>query len=93
MLAEVTERALAHLKLEEVLLTGGVGNNKRLAEMLSLMAEEHGAKFGVPEGFCSDNGVMIAYLGLLMHKAGVRQKLGDTIAKQRFRTDAVEVLW
>ncbi|ODS35734.1 MAG: UGMP family protein [Candidatus Altiarchaeales archaeon WOR_SM1_86-2] len=93
MLTEVTERALAHLKLKEVLLTGGVGNNKRLAEMLGLMAKEHGAEFGVPVGFCSDNGVMIAYLGLLMHNAGIRQKLEDTVARQRFRTDAVEVLW
>lgn len=93
MLTEVTERALAHLKSKEVLLTGGVGNNKRLQEMLGLMAEEHGAKFSVPEGFCSDNGVMIAYLGELMYDAGIRQKLEETAGRQRFRTDAIEILW
>jgi len=93
MLAEVTERALAHLKAKEVLLTGGVGNNSRLAEMLRLMSEEQGASFGVPKGFCSDNGVMIAILGSLMHEAGIRQEIADTGVRQRFRTDAVEVKW
>ena len=93
MLTEVTERALAHLKAKEVLLTGGVGNNKRLQEMLKDMCDEHGAKFDVPKGYCGDNGVMIAVLGLLMHKAGIKQKLEETVVKQKFRTDEVEVLW
>jgi universal protein Kae1 len=93
MLTEVTERALAHLKAKEVLLTGGVGNNRRLAEMLSIMSEEQGASFGVPAGYCSDNGVMIALLGRLMYASGIRQEIADTGVRQRFRTDAVEVKW
>jgi tRNA A37 threonylcarbamoyltransferase TsaD len=93
MLAEVSERALAHLKAKEVLLTGGVGNNSRLQEMLAEMCGEHGARFGVPKGYCSDNGVMIAVLGALMHGAGLRQGIEDTIVRQRFRTDAVEISW
>lgn len=93
MLTEVTERALAHLKLGEVLLTGGVGNNSRLAEMLDIMAKEHDASFGVPEKYCSDNGVMIAWLGSLMYNSGVRHKLEDTVVRQKFRTDEVAVLW
>ncbi len=93
MLTEVTERALAHLKMKEVLLTGGVANNKRLQEMLTLMAKEHGAKFGVPKGYCGDNGVMIALLGQLMHKAGIRQGLDETVVNPKFRTDEVEVAW
>lgn len=93
MLTEVTERALAHLKSDEVLLTGGVGNNSRLAEMLEAMAEGHDAIFGVPKKYCSDNGVMIAWLGILMHNSGVRHELEDTVVKQRFRTDEVEILW
>lgn len=40
MLAEVTERAVAHTDKEEVLLVGGVAANKRLQEMLSIMAKE-----------------------------------------------------
>ncbi len=93
MLAEVSERALAHLKAKEVLLTGGVGNNSRLQDMLTEMCREHGARFGVPKGYCSDNGVMIAVLGALMHGAGVRQGIEDTIVRQKFRTDAVDISW
>jgi len=93
MIAEVSERALAHLNASEVLLTGGVGNNLRLQEMLGLMAEEHGAFFFTPKGFCGDNGVMIAYLGMVMYNSGVRQKFEETRIKQRFRTDTVEILW
>jgi len=93
MLTEVTERALAHLKADELLLVGGVGNNKRLRDMLSIMSGEHGCSFGVPERYCSDNGVMIAYTGLLMYNAGVRMEIKDTIARQRYRTDEVKVVW
>jgi len=93
MLVEVTERALAHLRAKELLLTGGVGNNRRLQEMLELMVGEHGGRFGCPEGFCSDNGVMIALLGLLMYGSGVKQELKDTVVKQKFRTDEVDILW
>lgn len=93
MLAEVTERALAHLKADELLLVGGVGNNRRLQDMLSIMSRGHGCSFCVPEGYCSDNGVMIAYTGLLMYNSGVRMGMKDTVARQRYRTDEVDVLW
>jgi N6-L-threonylcarbamoyladenine synthase/protein kinase Bud32 len=94
MLTEVTERALAHTEKKEVMLVGGVGINARLQEMLSLMAKEHGAVFSVPDKeFLGDNGAMIAWLGLLMYSSGIRQKMEDTMVKQRFRTDEVEVSW
>jgi universal protein Kae1 len=93
MLCEVTERALAHLNADEVILTGGVGNNQRLCEMLNLMALEHDAKFSVPKGFCSDNGAMIAMLAGLEYEKGVRMKFEDTIVKPNQRTDDVEIFW
>ncbi len=93
MLAEVTERALAHLKADEILLTGGVANNKRLAEMIQLVADEHGASFYVPKGLCSDNGAMIAILGEAMHKVGIETKIEDSIINQGWRTDQVEITW
>lgn len=93
MLTEATERALAHLKARELLLTGGVGNNQRLQEMLGLMAKEHDVKFGFPKNYCSDNGVMIAMLGLIMHNSGVRHSIDDTVVRQKFRSDDVEILW
>ncbi len=93
MLVEVSERALAHLNAKELLLTGGVGNNKRLQEMLMLMAKEHNVRFFVPNNYCSDNGIMIALTGLKMFKAGIKQKFEETKIKQRFRTDKVKILW
>jgi N6-L-threonylcarbamoyladenine synthase/protein kinase Bud32 len=94
MCVEVTERAMAHTGKEEVLLAGGVAVNSRLQEMVKTMADERGAGFFVPEkSLLGDNGAMIAWLGLVMHKAGVRQNIEDTRVNQRFRTDEVNVTW
>ena len=94
MLVEVTERAMAHVEKDEVLLGGGVVQNKRLQEMVRIMAEERGAKMFVPPGsLCVDNGAMIAWTGLVMHQAGVRMKTEDTVVNQRFRTDEVDLPW
>lgn len=94
MLTEVTERAMAHVSKDEVLLGGGVARNRRLQEMVGRMATDRGAKMFVPPGdLCIDNGAMIAWTGLLMHRAGVRMGIEDTVVDQRFRTDEVDVLW
>ncbi len=94
MLTEVTERALAHLHKDEVLMAGGVARNRRLQEMLRIMVEERGAELFVPPGeVCVDNGAMIAYLGLKFLKHGVKMKIEDTGVIQRFRTDAVDIPW
>jgi N6-L-threonylcarbamoyladenine synthase/protein kinase Bud32 len=94
MCVEVTERAMAHTGKEEVLLAGGVAVNKRLQEMVETMAKERKAGFYVPErSLLGDNGAMIAWMGVLMHKAGVRQRIEETQVKQRYRTDEVDVTW
>jgi N6-L-threonylcarbamoyladenine synthase len=94
MLVEVTERAMAHAEKDEVLLGGGVAANSRLRRMLGQMAADRGASMFVPEKrLCIDNGAMIAWLGLLMHRAGVRMPVSRTRIRQRFRTDEVEVSW
>jgi len=93
MVAEVAERALAHTEKEEVLLVGGVAANKRLQEIIKTMAEDHGASFHVvPMRYAADNGVMIAWTGLLMYRAGITTPL-DAPVNPRFRTDQVDVLW
>ncbi len=93
-LVEVTERAVAHTGKEEVVLVGGVAANNRLREMLRIMTEDRGIEFFVPPyDLCRDNGAMIAYVGLRMYLGGIRFKISDTIVKQRFRTDEVEVVW
>lgn len=94
MLVEVTERALAHAEKEEVLLGGGVAANTRLRRMLERMASDRGARMFVPEKrLCIDNGAMIAWLGILMHRSGARMPVSQSQIRQRFRTDEVEVVW
>ena len=94
MLTEVTERAMAHLDDEEVLLGGGVARNKRLQEMVARMAADRGARMFVPPGdLCIDNGAIIAWTGLQMHRGGVRMKIEDTAVDQRYRTDEMPVTW
>ncbi len=94
MLCEVTERAMAHIGTDELLLGGGVACNRRLQEMASTMARERGGKSYAPPGpLLVDNGAMIAYLGEMMHGSGIEHELQDTVIDQRFRTDQVDVLW
>lgn len=91
MLTEVTERALAHTEKKEVLLVGGVAANKRLYEMMQKMCEKRGAKaYVVPAEYAGDNGVMIAWTGLLAYKAGWKPDIKDII-KPKWRID--EIKW
>ncbi len=94
MLTEVTERALAYLGLDEVLLVGGVGANERLQEMLRTMCEDRGARFYMPpKELMGDNGAMIAYTGLLMYKHGYQTPLSESYVKPDFRIEDVKVTW
>lgn len=94
MLTEVSERAMAHIDKDEILLGGGVARNRRLRSMVSRMADDRGAKMFVPAGeLCVDNGAMIAWTGFLMHDSGMRMSIPETAVKQRFRTDEVDVGW
>jgi N6-L-threonylcarbamoyladenine synthase/N6-L-threonylcarbamoyladenine synthase/protein kinase Bud32 len=93
-LTEVTERAMAHTEKDEVLLGGGVAANKRLRDMVQIMAKERNASFFVPsKDLCIDNGAMIAWLGILMYNSGIRMKVENSYINQRFRTDMVDVTW
>jgi len=97
MLVEVSERALAHTGKKELLLGGGVACNRRLQEMCKIMCEERGAKLFCPENqFLTDNAGMIAYLGEIMFKSGIKfegKKILELDIKPRQRTDEVEVTW
>jgi len=93
-LTEVTERAMAHTEKDEVLLGGGVASNKRLRDMVQIMAKERSASFFVPsKDVCIDNGAMIAWLGVLMYNSSIRMKVENSFIDQRFRTDMVDVTW
>ena len=84
MLTEATERALALTRKKEVLACGGVAQNKRLTEMLALMAREHGARFATsPPEFNADNGAMIAYTGVLARRQAIDWRKADVNPKWR----------
>lgn len=93
MVAEVAERALAHTEKKELLLVGGVAANKRLREIMEGVAKEHSARFSVvPPKYAADNGVMIAWTGILMYMSGITTPL-DAEVNPKFRTDQVDVKW
>ena len=94
MLTEVSERALAHCDKNELVLGGGVACNTRLQEMTNLMCKDRGAKCYVPENqLLVDNAAMIAWLGLLMFKAGNSLSVKNAGIDPYERTDDVEVNW
>ncbi|MBI2530304.1 MAG: bifunctional N(6)-L-threonylcarbamoyladenine synthase/serine/threonine protein kinase [Candidatus Diapherotrites archaeon] len=94
MVTEVAERALAHTEKNEILLTGGVAASRALQQMMQKMCDARNAKMFVPPAsVATDNAAMIAWLGLIEHKAGIKQKIGDTKILPMQRTDQVEVKW
>ncbi|MBW2972157.1 UGMP family protein, partial [Candidatus Woesearchaeota archaeon] len=94
MLVEVSERAMAHCGKRELLLGGGVASSLRLQEMCRKMCEERGARcYTLETQFNVDNGLMIAWLGLLEYNAGKRMSLKEADIKPYLRTDQVDVFW
>ncbi|RMF54469.1 bifunctional N(6)-L-threonylcarbamoyladenine synthase/serine/threonine protein kinase [Candidatus Woesearchaeota archaeon] len=94
MLTEVSERALAHCNKDELVLGGGVACNTRLQEMVKIMCSERKAKCYIPENrLLVDNAAMIAWLGLIMFKAGNSVKPKEAGINPYERTDDVRVNW
>lgn len=94
MLAEVAERALAHTDKKELLLIGGVAANKRLKEMLDLMCKARGVKFfAVPIEYSGDQGVMIAWQGILQFNAGKTVEPKNANIRPYERIDDVKIFW
>ena len=94
MIAEVTERALAHTQKNEALLIGGVAANKRFIEILDIMCKERDAKFdAVPLRYSGDQGLMIAWQGILEYRTGRKENLSKVDIKPFWRTDEIKVEW
>ena len=92
MLIEAAERAMAHCEKKELLLGGGVACNKRLQQMCNIMCQERNATMHVPPNdVLVDNGLMIAWQGILQQKQA--NKKYDQDIKPRERTDDIEVTW
>lgn len=99
MLIEITERALAHVGANEVLIVGGVGCNVHLQEMMEKMVAQRsppGRLCAIDDRYAIDNGAMIAWAGLLQFFSGGDRAVlppEKATVTQRFRTDAVYVGW
>ncbi|MEM0014174.1 MAG: KEOPS complex N(6)-L-threonylcarbamoyladenine synthase Kae1 [Zestosphaera sp.] len=91
---EVSERGVAHTGKKEVLVVGGVASSPILKEKFEVMSAIRKVKLGiVPPQYAVDNGVMIAWTGLLMFKHGVVVKPEEAHVRQRWKLDQVDVLW
>lgn len=94
MLVETTERAMAHTRADTVLIVGGVGCNRRLQEMMGLMTAARGASLcAMDHRYCIDNGAMIAQAGLFEFQMNILTPMREATCTQRFRTDAVDIVW
>jgi N6-L-threonylcarbamoyladenine synthase len=93
MLIEISERAMAHCNKTELVLGGGVACNKRLQQMCDIMCKERDAKSFAPENqFLVDNGLMIAWQGILQKKHATKDYSSIDI-KPYERTDDIIVDW
>ncbi|MHA1576555.1 MAG: bifunctional N(6)-L-threonylcarbamoyladenine synthase/serine/threonine protein kinase [Candidatus Thorarchaeota archaeon] len=94
MLAEVAERAIAHTKKQELLLTGGVARNNRLNDILAGVAERHNAKFHrVSPPLAGDQGAMIAWTGIVQYNNGDKLDIDKSQVRPKWRTDEQDISW
>ncbi len=94
MLAEVTERAIAATGKRELLVTGGVARSRRLQEIFREISREYSINVGfVTNEYAGDNGAMIAYTGALAYICGIQIPIEESITRQRWRIDSVDVPW
>ncbi|KFB99163.1 MULTISPECIES: tRNA (adenosine(37)-N6)-threonylcarbamoyltransferase complex transferase subunit TsaD [Trabulsiella] len=73
-------RALDQTGFKRLVMAGGVSANRTLrAKLAEMMQKRHGEVFYARPEFCTDNGAMIAYAGMVRLKAGTRADLGVTV--------------
>ena len=88
------ERALLLTNKEELLLSGGVAQSKRLGEMVNLMAKPHNVKvFIAPAELNADNGAMIALVAEKMINCGMKFSIDDCNINQKYRIDTAKIGW
>jgi len=91
MLIEVSERAMAMLGVNEFIIAGGVGANSRLRQMAGEMCRERNTVFkDYPVEYYADNGVMIAWEGIIQYMLGEKLAVEDSTVKPRWRITDVK---
>ncbi|KMV72586.1 UGMP family protein [bacteria symbiont BFo1 of Frankliniella occidentalis] len=79
-LAIKCRRALDQSGFKRLVIAGGVSANRTLRSKLAEMMQKRGGEvfYARPE-FCTDNGAMIAYAGMVRMKGGVHAELSVTV--------------
>lgn len=91
MTCEVAERALFLTRKRNLLVCGGVAQNRRLQQMLGMMCDDDGASLGVaPDEFNRDNGAMIAYTGSLIYKKYGPMPIDKCVPITNYRIDRMK---
>ncbi len=94
MIGEATERALSFTGKKELLIVGGVAANKRLSEILQSVCKRHNCKFFVsPRQYAGDCGSQISWTGLLESSTKQGAPLEETLVRQSWRLDTLEVIY
>ena len=79
-LAIKCKRALEQTGFKRLVIAGGVSANRTLrGKMAEVMKARGGEVFYARPEFCTDNGAMIAYAGLVRLKGGTRAELSVTV--------------
>ena len=69
-------RAFEHTGLERLVVSGGVGANRRLRQSMDVLADKLSVAVHYPRiEFCTDNGAMVAYAGCQRLLAGADEPL------------------
>lgn len=74
------KRALDQTGFKRLVIAGGVSANRTLREQMANMMQKRGGEvfYARPE-FCTDNGAMIAYAGMVRLKCGTRGELSVSV--------------
>lgn len=84
-------KALKQTKLKRLVVSGGVGANRRLRERLNLETAVRGMSVSYPRlEFCTDNGAMIAFAGAMRLK-DMQPQVSDYSFNVRPRWDLAEL--
>lgn len=79
------KRALEQTGFKRLVMAGGVSANRTLrAKLAEMMKKRRGEVFYARPEFCTDNGAMIAYAGMVRFKAGATADLGVSV-RPRYR--------
>jgi N6-L-threonylcarbamoyladenine synthase len=91
MTCEVTERALFLTRKRNLLVVGGVAQNRRLQQMLKTLCDDDNIHFGVaPDDYNRDNGAMIAYAGWLLYKRYGPMPIDECYPITNYRIDRMK---